>query len=340
MTTPHTVATDPGTDWVRDTAPAIEPPPDAQVDPAPKARWPAVAERTGVYGVVTPNVVLLDGAGWRLYYTQILPRPGRPQGANDYHNATTRILSATSVDGATWTPEPGVRLSSQAGGGGEYRVVSPEVVPLDDGSSDLRMYYECSPGPQSVASSIRSVISSDGGTNWTAEAGERLAGGGSYNSPRVIVLEDGRWRLYCSSRGVGIISSISQDGGRTFEPEPGTRVAPSTSYEAVTAFAPEVLRIAGAGYRMYYAGYSAPNRAYLLSAVSDDGLTWQKETEPVITPGGRWDRVKCSEMCVMSLPDSERGETSYRIFYEACDGTAADERGVWRIAAATSSVTK
>ena len=89
-----------------------------------------------------------------------------------------------------------------------------------------------------MASSIRSVISSDGGTNWTAEAGERLAGGGSYNSPRVIVLEDGRWRLYCSSRGVGIISSISQDDGRTFEPEPGTRVAPSTAYEAVTALGP------------------------------------------------------------------------------------------------------
>jgi hypothetical protein len=60
MTTPHTVATDPGTDWVRDTAPAIEPSPDAQVNPPPEARWPTVAERTGVY---VPSALVEDDAG-------------------------------------------------------------------------------------------------------------------------------------------------------------------------------------------------------------------------------------------------------------------------------------
>lgn len=336
---PHTVPTDPGTDWVRAEAAAIDTPPDAEVDPAADGQWSASARRTGVYGVVTPNVVDLTGGGWRMYYTQILPRVGHPAGANDYDNATTRILSATSPDGKSWSPEPGVRLSSQAGGGGDYRVVSPEVVPLADDTGDgrLRMYYECSPGPPSVASTIRSAVSADDGITWALEPGPRLAGGGSYNSPRVIILDDGRWRLYCSARGAGIVSAISEDGGLTFLLEPGRRITPDTAYEAVTAFAPEVLRITDAGYRMYYAGYAASNRAYVLSAFSEDGLTWHKEPRPIVEPGGRWDRAKCSEMCVMTMDDPDGGEPSYRMFYEACDGTAKDQRGVWRIAAAAPS---
>ena len=336
ITTPHMVPTDPGTLWVKDDGPAIEPPPDdvpadAQ-NPAPEGCWPMTATRTGVYGVVTPNVVgSLDG--YRMYYTQILPRLGNPAGANDYDNSTTRILSATSTDGQVWVPEPGVRLSAQDGGAGEYRVVSPEVVPADE-AGRLRMYYECCADP-SRPSSIRSAVSTDGGLTWASEPGVCLGGTDSYNAPRVLPLADGRWRLYCGARGAGIVSAISQDGGRTFQREAGLRLAPSLSYEALTLFAPEVLRIAEAGYRMYYAGYSAANRACVLSATSEDGLSWRKESTPVILPGGRWDRVKCSEMCV--LPQST-GTPGYRMMYEACDGTAADERGVWRILSATSTV--
>ena len=77
-----------------------------------------------------------------MYYTQILPRMGYPAGANDYDHATTRILGAVSTDGVNWTPEPGVRLTPEQGGAGAFRVVSPEVVPMPDGSGRLRMYFE------------------------------------------------------------------------------------------------------------------------------------------------------------------------------------------------------
>ena len=241
-----------------------------------------------------------DGA-WRMYYTQILPRAGQAEGANDYDRATARILSARSPDGIAWAPEPGVRLSPQAGGAGDYRVVSPEVVPLADGRGHLRMYYECCPGPSPEPASIRSAISSDGGGTWTMEPGVRLGGGGSYCSPRMLYLDDGRCRLYCGARGEGIVSAQSTDGGLTFAREPGVRVAPGTPFDAHTAFAPAVLRVAGAGYRMYYAGYGAPDRAHVLGAVSADGLTWRKEPDPVVAPGGRWDGAKCSEMCVVDL---------------------------------------
>jgi len=334
----HTVPTNPGTSWVKDAAAAVDAPPDNEVDPLPEAQWPAQAVRTGVCGAVSPRVVALPGGGYRLYYTQVLPRPGFPVGANDYDHATTRILSAISPDGSAWTPEPGVRLSSQEGGAGEFRVVSSEVVPLDDAYGRLRMYYECCSGPQSEPNLIRSALSEDGGLVWTPEPGVRLGASDRkhYSAPRILFLDDGRWRLYCCEQGQGIISALSEDGGLTFRPEPGLRIAQDRDYDALIAFAPEIIRIHEAGYVMYYAGYSAPNRAYILAAVSDDGLTWQKEADPVVSPGhGAWDAAKCSEMCIFRL--HERQVPRYRMVYEGCDGTATDERGVWRILSATSA---
>ncbi len=336
---PHAVATDPGTAWVKDEKPALDGPPDAAADPAPGAQWSAQEIRTGIYGVVTPNVISLPTGGYRMYYTQILPRPGSPAGANDYATATARILSAVSPDARVWTLEDGVRLSAQQGGAGEFRVVSPEVVPVPDESARLRMYYECCPGPRMQGSTVRSAVSEDGGLEWHVEPGERLAESGlSYISPRLIYLDDGRCRLYCALRGKGIVSAVSHDGGLTFRREPGVLIEPGIVYDALIPFAPEVLRVAAGGYRMYYAGYSAANRSYVLSAVSDDGLVWRKEAEPVLSPGGRWDAAKCSEMCVICVPGDSGRPAHFRLFYEACDGTARDQRGVWRIAAATSAL--
>ncbi len=106
----HTPPTDPGVDWTSESI-AIDAPPDSDIDPLPDARWPAEATRTGLCGAVSPRVVALPDGRYRMYYTQILPRAGFTAGANDYDNATSRILSATSADGVTWEPESGVRLS-------------------------------------------------------------------------------------------------------------------------------------------------------------------------------------------------------------------------------------
>ena len=334
MNLPHTVAVDPGTDWVKDEKPAIDAPPDTETRPAADARWSEEAPRSGVCGAVTPDVVPVGNGTLRMYYTQILPRDGQPAGANDYENATTRILSALSTDSSTWVPESGVRLSPEAGGAGSYRVVSPEVVLLPDGSGRMRMYYECCPGPMSPPPAIRSAISEDQGLTWTMEEGDRLGGTGSYCSPRVILLNDGRCRLYCCARDEGIVSAVSTDGGLTFQLETGVRIPRGSRFDTLAAFAPEVLPITGAGYRMYYAGYSASNRAYVLTATSSDGLSWRKAAEPVLSPGGSLDAAKCSEMCVVALADG--GTPRFRMYYEACDGTTVDERGVWRIASATS----
>ena len=82
-------------------------------------------------------------------------------------------------------------------------------------------------------------------------------------------------------------------------------------------------------------GYSDSKRADILTAVSADGLNWQKSLEPVLSPvANTWDGAKCSEMCVIWNPKEPTASDQFRMFYEACDGTAEDQRGVWRIASA------
>ena len=329
----HTVACDPGTSWANESI-AIDAPPDSDLDPSPDARWSAEAVRSGLCGAVSPRVVALPDGGYRMYYTQILPRSGFLRGANDYDNATSRILSATSATGENWIPQSGVRLSPQQGGADDFRVVSSEVVPLAK-IGQLRMYFECCDGTQSQQNSIRSAISDDG-LQWTVETGVRFElSQCNVSSPRILFLDDGQCRLYCSERGEGIISAVSDDDGLTFKREPGIRVAADQPFDQYTAFAPEILRLPDGGYRMYYAGYGERTRADILTAVSEDGLDWQKGSQPVLTPGAAtWDAVKRSEMCVIWNRQVRDCAQHFRMFYEACDGTADDQRGVWRIASA------
>jgi hypothetical protein len=331
----HTVEVDPGTIWTKEIEVAIDAPPDSDTNPHPEATWPCGDRRSGLCGAVSPRVVTLPGGGFRMYYSQMLPRSGFPAGANDYDNVSTRILSAFSADGTRWVPEPGVRLSPQQGGAGDFRVVSSEVVPIGDGHQ-LRMYFECCPGSQTVTNSIRSAISSDG-LKWTMELGVRVESvGHNFASPRIVFLNDGRCRMYLFDRGQGIISLLSRDG-LNFQQEPGLRIAQDGAHDSLCAFAPEIVRVAGESYVMYYAGYSHASRACILRAVSSDGLTWKKDLEPVISPGpGGWDAAKSSEMCLFKLPQEINKPARYRMFYEACDGTAPNSRGVWRIAAAHS----
>jgi hypothetical protein len=65
----------------------------------------------GIYGAVSPRAIALPRGGYRLYYAQILPRPGAAAGAVDY-GTSSRILSAFSTDCFSWMPEAGVRLST------------------------------------------------------------------------------------------------------------------------------------------------------------------------------------------------------------------------------------
>lgn len=335
----QTVDADPGCDWAKDPQGAVEAPPDDDREPRPDARWAPAARRTGVGAAVAPRVVRLPDGSYRLYYTQLLARPGTSLGALDFATATARILSAVSADGMAWTPEPGVRLSAAAGGAGGYRVIAGDIAPIGAVGGRWRMYYECADGPRLDASRILSAVSVDGGLSWVPEPGVRLgAPGRSFFTPRVLLLADGGLRLFCGERGRGIISARADARGLDFREEPGVRIASDGPYDATTAFAPEVLRLPGGGLLMYYAGYETDARAHILRATSAEGLEWRKDPGPVLspTPGG-WDAAKCSEMSVFACPGTPGGRPRHRLVYEGCDGTAAGRRGVWRILGATAA---
>ena len=306
----HFQPTDPGTRWVKDPGVVIEPP-----------------DASGTRKALTPNVVDVPG-GYRMYYTVYETLVG-----SDSDSQLTRgnVLSAFSTDGSRWELESGVRLAPHEPTAGQ-RVVCPDVIPTDDGG--WRMYFEAQPfdGP----SSIGSAYSRDGLT-FDPEPAVRFGEGvWRYGSPRVLPTNGG-FRMYFHrythplrmglDAGNHIISAFSRDG-MTFEQEAGVRIAQESPLEDFAVYAPEVIRLGDASYRMYYAGWTVePVRGRVFSARSTDGLAWTKDPEINLDFGGRYDAEKCSEPCVTRLPDGR-----YRMFYEACD-----EQHVWRILSATAA---
>ncbi len=300
----HYQPTDPGIRWEKDPGIVID-----------------VSDVGGNWRSITPNVIEV-GAGFRMYYTESGP-------GLDYGSSPARILSAISHDGTMWEPELGVRIAPYEPGPG-LRVVCPDVVPLLEGG--YRRYFEGQPhnGPSTVMSAY-----SDEGIVWKADPGIRWGDDNAdFGSPRCIYVESNEktlYRLYFhqSSATIGdktIVSALSEDGLH-FQKEPGVRIVQETPFETATVYAPEVLYLGDGTYRMYYAGWSSePLHGQILSATSSDGLNWTKDAKPSVVFGGRWDQVKCSEPCIMRLPDG-----CYRMFYEA-----NDEHGVWRILSATT----
>lgn len=312
----HYQERDPGTAWVKDDGIAID------LDTPLDSRK-----------ILTPNVIRLPSGGYRMYYT------GLSFGAvSAYETSEGYVLSAVSDDGATWRKEPGIRLDAHPPHATQ-RVLCPDVVPLPDGG--FRMYFEARVPDQ--PSCVLSAVSPDG-LHWDPEPGIRFGDGKwSYGSPRCIYIrspdDDATtpWcRLYCHHyswpmrSGLDaqnhIVSAVSADG-LGFVPEPGVRIAQESDLENYAVYAPEVIRLGDGSYRMYYAGWSdQPLRGRIFSALSDDGLAWRKDPEPCLEFGGRWDRQKASEPCVIDLDDGR-----FRMYYEACD-----EQGDWRILSATS----
>ena len=290
--------------------------------------------------ILTPNVLHLPAGGYRMYYTGLGPGRRDP-------DALGYILSAFSEDAKIWQKDSGVRVDLFPPHA-SARTLCPDVIPLVGGG--YRMYFEArshapdstgdrSFGPASQPTVIMSAVSEDG-LDWTPEAGLRFGDGKwSYGTPRVIYVELGGtigYRMYFHrythpltlglEAGNHIISAMSSDG-LTFEEESGVRVAQETERETYSVYAPEVGRLEDGSYRMYYSGWSETVRGGIFTATSEDGLSWDKRSEPVIDLGaGGWDSTMVSEPCVIDLEDGRS-----RLFYEC-----ADENENYRIVSATS----
>jgi hypothetical protein len=310
LTAVHYQETDPGLEWVKDPAIAIDL--DSPLDSLK---------------ILTPNVVKLPEGGYRMYYTGFGP-------ARTVENSSGYIVSAYSADAHTWVKEEGVRVDVHEPHASQ-RTLCPDVIPLHDGR--WRMYFEArTPGQ---ASHVLSAVSDDG-LEWQPEPGICFGDGEwSYGSPRCLYFEEAgriRFRLYCHHYSEPMVSGLDaqnhivsavSDDGLHFEAEPGVRIRQENAYESYAVYAPEILRLGDGSYRMYYPGWSdEPMHGRIFSAVSQDGIDWAKDDGIRVDIGGPHDQIHCSEPCVIDLPNGRR-----RMFYEACD----KDRN-WRILSATA----
>ena len=113
--------------------------------------------------------------------------------------------------------------------------------------------------------------------SWEKDGGSRVVDG---SVPFVHGLKEGKVRLYyCNSKG--ILSAISNDG-LIFVKEQGVRISPETGFEFQVCD-PTIVDLPDGKIRMYCKGANSQNPGpgqsihKIFSAVSSDGLTFQKE---------------------------------------------------------------
>ena len=137
--------------------------------------------------------------------------------ASAFH--THHIVSAVSVDGLSFDPEPGVRIARDEALQ-SFEVYAPEVLLL--GSGGYRMYYAgwVSAPEVQVGSKYHGRIFSaysDDGLHWSKDSAVCVDNGGRWDAvkasePCVIDLDDGRFRLFyeaCDLEGRWRIASAT-----------------------------------------------------------------------------------------------------------------------------------
>lgn len=212
-------------------------------------------EGVRIKGVTSSCTVVLEDSTFRMFYMKY-----------------GQIVYSESKDGLNFDePKPtGIGEERDA----EWRMISnPAVRRLADGSwlmiYELRKGEEGGPGEKERGvRNLFSAFSSDGKTfEKGSTAVDSIKEDGSFASvPDLVLLDDGRVRMYYVSFGEHIASAISKDGGETWQRERGFRLKNKT-------VDPDVLKVDGK-WVMYYATLvGAGNR--IRKAVSDDGLSWK-----------------------------------------------------------------
>ncbi len=224
----------------------------------------------------------------------MLVSPGR----YSYQIARTDAAFDTRL---AYLKEPGIRLDIQSGMEATG-VLDPAVVRLPGGQ--LRMYY--TGFQRDVALTLMSALSNDGGLSWIREGSRfQMSATNAGGAASVVRLDDGRLRVYYVAQPgaqVEIHSAVTSDGlNFTLE---GRRLGPGTpgSYDAVYPTYPFVVRLPDGRWRMFYAGLDG-SRSRILSAVSDDGLTFDRDAGVRVDVGGPYDSIQAFAQSVRRLLD-------------------------------------
>jgi hypothetical protein len=222
--------------------------------------------------VYFPHVIAVEG-GWRMYYR-----------AGGYGSI---IASAFSCDGMVWKEERGERIGLLSGRG-LLRLDSPTIVAGPDGS--VAMYFAGHDGRRwrLFTSSSRDGLNWQGVQLCLEQSSDPSCG--NLKDPCLVDMLPQR-RLYCVESGDGgsYIATATEvpDGG--FGP-----LLRCKGYECDGFYPrnPSVVALQDGQQRMYFSEYPHGTviGSRVVSAISLDGVNWQRETGVRISPGGEWDR--------------------------------------------------
>jgi len=204
-----------------------------------------------------------------------------------YMNKEGNIVYTESTDGKTWGSTQSTGISEDAG----KFISNPAVLKVADGN--WIMLYEQqpqqkkgqTPGPSSAVNqrNLYLATSLDGKT--FAKAGISIDSSVADNYfasvPDLILLPDGKIRVYYVCGGESICSQVSADNGKTWAKESGVRLAEM-------AVDPDVKTKTENGKTKWIMYYSIldPQKNGLYKAVSSDGLAWTKLDGQVVEKTG------------------------------------------------------
>jgi hypothetical protein len=275
--------------------------------------------------------------------------PGEPDPAQGAEPPAWQArFTLDPAEGLAWQVEPGFRWTAKTGGGiprivvlpdGRYRLYTPSAQGLQAATSTDGFTFVDEPGTYGPISDAAVIYLRDGGfrflwpngpngsqalvsatssdgLSFTHEPGERFRpapqDAGFVQVPHAVLLTDGRWRLYYVADWFGAGGSpfpnntrtaISSDEGLTWTAESNT----GTDRDTVD---PDVVHLAGGGYRLYY-----KERESFRAADSADGVSFPSSGvsgRAVLDAASRFDPV------VLKLPDG-----TVRMFYGTPGGIAS-----------------
>jgi hypothetical protein len=170
-----------------------------------------------------------------------------------YVAESSYVLSATTIDGSSFTAEEGVRLSSATSpqlGVSISSITGVTVLPMPT-SGYFMLYSVIADSHGALDYQIDSATSSDG-LNWanTSATAAVVDGGSSYlASPNLVELSDGEWRLYYiragSVVGNGAIytSSVTSPGQKPIFGEPAVALNVNASQVAASTRTDGLVRL-------------------------------------------------------------------------------------------------
>ena len=140
-------------------------------------------------------------------------------------------------------------------------------------------------------------------------------------TPNVVELSDGRFRIYYTGIGPGspvkkaicyILSAVSEDGLK-WRKEDGIRVNVHSPDADVRVTCPDVIPLADGRWRMYFeANSAADSPTVILSAISEDGLLWEREAG-VRLESADWSYG--SPRCLYVASGDDAVKIGYRLYF-------------------------